>query len=212
MDSIKISLLDAVVSGKEHKYLNTRVAACFGLFSVLFFSVCWILGIVIDGDWVWNEDVICRLGISESDFVANMYLVSCVTTGIGLMTCGFGVLRESPRMLEKFVFFACIIFGCSMIGLGIIDMNDKVHHRIFSTAIMVFGIVAMASGTVEDVLQHRYLISIMTFIFGVIVLLILIIEPDAVQTIAVAGMLVWLFVRCASKVWQTKGHVPSCER
>ena len=196
-----ISLLDAVSSGKEHRYLNTRVAACFGMFSVLFFSICWILGIVIDGDWVWNEDVICRLGISESNFVANMYLVSCVTTGIGLMTCGFGIFRESPRLLEKFAFFSCIIFGFSMIGLGLIDMTHTDEHRVFSTAIMLFGLVAMVVNTIEDVIQHRYPIAASTFLFGVAVLAILFYDPDCVQTIAVAGMLVWLFLRCALKVW-----------
>ena len=102
MDSVRIPLLDAVTSGKEHKYLDTKVAACIGMFSIVFFSICWALGIVLDGDWVWNEDVICRLGISEVDFVANMDLVSCLVTGIGLITCGFGIMRESNRTLEMF--------------------------------------------------------------------------------------------------------------
>ena len=142
MDSVKIPLLDAINSGKEHKYLDTKVAACIGMFSIVFFSVCWILGIVLDGDWVWNEDVICRLGISEVEFVANMYLVSCLVTGIGLITCGFGIMRESPRTLEMFAFMCCMIFGVAMIGLGLIDMNNKGVHRIFSTAIMLFGTIA----------------------------------------------------------------------
>ena len=204
MDSTDISLLDAVTSGKEHRYLNTRTAACFGMFSVIFFSVCWILGIIIDGDWVWNEDVICRLGISESRFVANMYLVSCVTTGIGLMACGFGIFRESPRLLEKFAFFSCIIFGFSMIGLGLIDMTHTDEHRVFSTAIMLFGIVTMTADTIEDFIQHKYLIASLTFLFGLLIVGILLNDPDSVQTIAVAGMLVWLFSRCVMKVWNDK--------
>ena len=200
MDSVKIPLFDAPVSGKEHKYLDTKVAACVGMFSIVFFSVCWVLGIVLDGDWVWNEDVICRLGISEVEFVANMYLVSCVVTGIGLITCGFGMMRESSRTLEMFAFMCCMIFGVAMIGLGIIDMNDKEHHRIFSTAIMLFGIVTMVSYTIDDVMRHRYPLAIVTFIFGLMVLAILLTVPDAVQTISVVGMLVWLFIKCILKV------------
>ena len=200
MDSVKIPLLDAINSGKEHKYLDTKVAACIGMFSIVFFSVCWILGIVLDGDWVWNEDVICRLGISEVEFVANMYLVSCLVTGIGLITCGFGIMRESSRTLEMFAFMCCMIFGVAMIGLGLIDMNNKGVHRIFSTAIMLFGIVVMTVCTLDDVIQHKYRMALVTFLFGLVVLAILLIEPDAVQTISVVGMLVWLFVKCILKV------------
>ena len=200
MDSVKIPLLDAINSGKEHKYLDTKVAAYIGMFSIVFFSVCWILGIVLDGDWVWNEDVICRLGISEVEFVANMYLVSCLVTGIGLITCGFGIMRESPRTLEMFAFMCCMIFGVAMIGLGLIDMNNKGVHRIFSTAIMLFGIVVMTVCTLDDVIQHKYRMALVTFLFGLVVLAILLIEPDAVQTISVVGMLVWLFIKCILKV------------
>lgn len=201
MDAPTIPLLDAKVSGKERKYLTTRRAAYIGMFVVLLFSVSWVLGIIIDGDWVWNEDVICRLGISESQFVANMYMVSCVVTGLGLMICGFGIMRDSSRMLEKFAFFCCIIFGVAMIGLGLIDMNDTQHHRIFSTAIMVFGIVTMLFDTIEDFIHRRYYIAIPPVILGIVVLILLLTVPDAVQTISVAGMLVWLFARCALKVW-----------
>ena len=195
------SILDAVSSGKERNHLTIKRSAFFGMFAVLFFSTCWILGIIIDGDWVWNEDVICRLGISDVPFVANMYLVSCVTTGTCLAICGYGFMRDSPRMLEKFAFFACIIFGLSMIGLGLIDMNDKEHHRIFSTAIMLFGIVTILSDSIEDFIFKRLYIAIPTLIFGISVVIILFVDSDAVQTFSVAGMLIWLFARCALKVW-----------
>lgn len=74
---------------------TAKGAAYVGLFSVFFFSIAWIIGVMIDGTWVFGENMVSELSVSEEVGAIIAFTVGSIVAGIGFIVYGFLMARIS---------------------------------------------------------------------------------------------------------------------
>lgn len=178
-------------------FLNVKQASYVCVFSIVAYLVLWIICVVLDGQWYWIDNNICDLGVSDVAVVRVMYMIACLLAGTGFVIFGYNMERASTRPLLRFTFMVYMIFGFVMIALGVItlDIDSYIHVQI-ARSVAVFSVLGLFTNALDDLLQHKYVMVILTAIVGATTLYLNTNYPELQQTYSAICMLILVFIRC----------------
>ena len=176
--------------------LSPRRAGYLGLLSIAIFVACWVIGALVDDNWVLFEDNLCHLGVSDIVFVRVLYPIGCLLTGSGLMLFGYSIARSCTRRLQAAGYYSCILFGFSMMGIGAINM-DFSHdvHMYFVYLMGVAAAIVLALITIDDIRNRRWAISAFVIFIAVGFLFFTFYNDDYQQAFTITAMLIWLAIK-----------------
>lgn len=181
--------------------LSPRHAGYLGLLSVVIFVTCWIVGALVDDEWVLFEDNICNLGVSDITFIRVLYPIGCLLTGLGLMLFGYSVARSCTRGIQAAGYYFCIPFGVSMIGIGMFNLDFNIDvHMVFVYLMGVFAATVLALVTMDDLRQGRRVIPMFVILIAVGFAYFSLFNEDMQQVVTISGMLMWLSIRSHSLI------------
>ena len=175
------------------RHLTVRDSMIIGSSSMGLFIALLAVCILIDGSWTPVEAV-CRLGISESGLVRNLFTIDCVISGIGMIVCGYSIMRKESRPLVTAGYVLVMVAGMFLIPIGIFDMNTWVHEPFAIGVAFVIGI-AITMLTLDDLRCGRHLWIAFTASVSIILAFLIKIWPMFDQFISLMTMTLWTLVR-----------------
>ena len=178
-------------------FTRARRASYLGIFSVLVFSISWIVAAIMDGTWVYGMNMVSDLGVSTVFGARLAFTFGCVVGGLGFRAYGYQVMRSCSRPLVKLTYALCILCGFCLIGVGLFNESTLLHYP-FAMSLGGLAIAAIIISLGDDLIQHKNESALKTIIiFGVFLLSLLGARPFAEAT-AIIALMTWIFVKCAS--------------
>jgi hypothetical membrane protein len=194
MDELKSNTrTDSVVN----TFLTPKFAGYIALVSIFQFIICVSIGAIADPEWELFENTLCHLGVSDIGFIKVLYPITCTILGIGAMFFGCIVAMYSTHKLQIIGYNICILFGISLIGIGVISIDiDYTLHMIFvyimgTSAGFVIGLTSIDDFRNGNRYSLPYFIFVMLFF-----LYFTFFDMRYQQPFVYVAMCIWLFVKC----------------
>ena len=97
--------------------LNTEKTAAIGLVGIIIFSICWICAVILDGTWVFGENMVSDLGVSDTD-AKYFFNYGCIAAGIIIYVYGILTAYFNKLTLDRVCYVLIAIAGMFLIGVG----------------------------------------------------------------------------------------------
>ena len=179
--------------GSFNEFLDVRRSTMIGMISILIFATLNLTAIFIDGDWRPSM-MICELGRSDVTFVSILFTINCAISGIGMILCGYGILKEEVRQMVCISYIMIMCIGTFLIFVGLFDMNTDVHAGYAFAVAFILG-TSLVTMIADDILQHRYVLVACIVVILLILGAVLLTAPQYSQSMSLFSMLAWWFVR-----------------
>lgn len=166
---------------------------------VLFFAACWIAGALIDRSWTFGVNTMSELGISDT-FAKYLFLVGCVGAGICVSIYGYLESRETVTDLKEYAFYALMLAGAFLIGVGIFTMDYGILHSIFTWLFFGTLYIVMIIYMIYSRRKRNCHVAILTFAILITGIVLIILTPLAfVEPIFVILFMIWMIAIDISK-------------
>ena len=185
-----------IVSGHLSN-LGPRCAGYIGLLSLAQFLICLMICAFADEDWALFENTLCYLGLSDILFVRILYPITCTVVGIGIATFGYMVARSSTRKLQVIGYYICLIFGASMIGIGVFTLDAA--YTLHMTCVYTMGVSAglvIGLTAIDDFMHGNKATLLLLIVILVGFTYFSLYNMDYQQPFAYLGMFIWLIGKC----------------
>ena len=173
---------------------QTKSYAAIGLASVLVFAACCLTAIPFDGDWAIDRDMMCELGISDSLSSCFLFFFGCVFGGSGIALYGYLMYTTAELAWPKVIYITTTITGMSLVCVGLFDMESSIHE-VFTTTLGFSAGTCLVTSIIDDVLRRRPYTCVLTVAICALIIYLFFFQPNYVQPITIACMVVWLTVR-----------------
>ncbi len=160
------------------------------------FLVAWALGMIFDPSWVFGEDIISDMGISET-CSRYIFCIGCIITGFLLTFSAVPIVIKSPRVLTRAIFICMFIAGVGTIFLGMISEINRPIHDIFAD--MMFsaaGIGAAISVIYYYKTERKYMSAIIVLAGLLSVSSLAFTSFEFTEGLILILLLVWIIFLC----------------
>lgn len=166
-------------------------AGLIGVTSVVVFGLAWIFASLSDPSWIFGENMLSDLGVSDVTNAAWFFNGGCFIAGILGMIAGIGMiaLRRSYYSAAG-VFVTFMGMFLAMVGLFTEDTGDI--HTYVAVTFFVLALLAMITMTAGDWKEGHVLYGGVTILLLAFVLVIGLTDTKAYfETMGVIAILVW---------------------
>ena len=132
--------------------------AWFGIFAVAVFAITWICAAALDSTWVFGEDMISKLGISNTD--ASLYFkYGCILTGAFAMIFGIGntLYAKNAGHASGGIFMIMAGLFLALVGIITMDVGNGNLHNFVAITMAIFILCAAISFAAGNWYEHHEL-------------------------------------------------------
>lgn len=124
-----------------------------GYATVVFFTIVWIAASIIDGRWIFGDDL-SHMGTCQVANAEIIFNYGCVITGVFGCSFGYGMAKYNTgwRFLSGCFTFLSPIF---LMGVGAINENYGFPHQLVTGLFAAFAIGAFVTSLPTDFMQNR---------------------------------------------------------
>ena len=168
--------------------------AAIGLLAAFAFAIVLIVAINGDSAWVYGENMLSDLGISDVQMTADLFNYGCMIVGILVFVYGLGkaVCETQCNRASGCVLAIAAIF-LVLIGYIHSDFGNGNTHDTIATLFFLFLFIAMVLSAIGDWRDGARLNSALTVVLILIILGCAVgMTVEALEVITVACGIVWL--------------------
>lgn len=130
---------------------DIRLLGIGAMIAPLLFGIMWLAAAMTDGQWVFGQNTLSTLGISENAVAAAIFNSACVISGIlGIL---FGIFRYEYENKPNRIGSIALIIGMFLLALvGTVTKAQDTHtiHVIIATCFGAFWFIAMLLSVAGD--------------------------------------------------------------
>lgn len=175
-------------------YRNPGLFAVIGLLVAFAFAIVLAVAINSDTTWVYGENTLSDLGISDVQLTADLFNYGCIVFGILLFVYGIGkAMCEASCNRASGCFVAIAAIFLILIGYIRSDFDNGNTHDAITILFFLFLFVSMVLSAIDDWKANYRLNSALS----VIVILVILgcamgMNIESLEVIIVACTIVWL--------------------
>lgn len=165
-----------------------------GLIAVSAFVAAWFFAIADNSSWVFGEDLIEVLRVSDS----GKYLVLGLSvSGVLLAISSIGrIFSDDSRPFRSAEGMFLLVAGIMLVWVGFFDHGEKIHQIAAIMACFSFA-VAMVLSAADDFENNRHMVwgSLTVLIIAVMAISYMAYLPAEVQMMEMLGVIIWAGLR-----------------
>jgi hypothetical membrane protein len=181
----------------KSKISNTAVCM-LGVLAVAAAAFSWIFASVCDTSWVFGTNCPCELGVSDNETAKYLFTYGFYLLG-GVLTALFGLafaMKKNSTAGSQVFGILTMLAGILLVVLCFFNYNDKMHEPI-AAAMSVFLVFAIASMTVQDWYDRKYLFGAIGIgALGVSLLYFMIGPENMMETAFAVAVIIYGMVQC----------------
>ena len=181
--------------------------AAIGLLAAFAFAVIMIVAINGDSAWVYGENMLSDLGISDVQMTADLFNYGCMIVGILVFVYGLGkAVCEAQCNRASGCILAIAAIFLVLIGYIHSDFGNGNTHDTIAFLFFLFLFIAMVLSAIGDWRDGARLNSALTVVLILIILGCAVgMTVEALEVITVACGIVWLAGISAKMIIPKKG-------
>ena len=175
-------------------FRNPGPFAAIGFLAAFALAVIITVAVNADSSWVYGENMLSDLGISDVELTKNLFNYGCIVIGVLVAVFGIGkALAENGCNRASGCFTAIAALFMIVIGFIHSDFGNGNTHDAAAVLIFLFLIVAMGLSAVGDWKVGASLNAALSSILILIIVGCFVgMEIEKVEVIAVACAIVWM--------------------
>ena len=179
------------------RFTKAKRASYWGIFSVLVFSISWIVAVALDGSWAYGVNMVSDLGVSASLGARIAFFIGCVVGGLGFMAYGYSVIKSCSRPLVKLAYLLSMLGGLCLVGVGLFN-EATIFHYPFALSLGGLAIAAIIISVADDLIQHKNESALKTGLISIVFIISLVGSIPFAEATAIIALMTWIFVKCTS--------------
>ena len=168
--------------------------AAIGLLAAFAFAIVLIVAINGDSAWVYGENMLSDLGISDVQMSADLFNYGCMIVGILVFVCGLGkAVCETKCNRASGCILAISAIFLILVGYIHSDFGNGNTHDTIAILLFLFLFIAMVLSAIGDWRDGARINSAITVVLILIILGCAVgMSIAALEVITVACGIVWL--------------------
>lgn len=141
--------------------LNTEKTAAIGLVGIIIFSICWICAVILDGTWVFGENMVSDLGVSDTD-AKYFFNYGCIAAGIIIYVYGILTAYFNKLTLDRVCYVLIAIAGMFLIGVGTFTEDLGWPHNLCAYSLFIAVFISAILRIILDFINRDRVFAIVT--------------------------------------------------
>ncbi|MDO5852800.1 MAG: DUF998 domain-containing protein [Thermoplasmata archaeon] len=176
--------------------------AVIGIVAAFLFAVVWIVAAKNDPSWVFGDNTLSDMGISDVQLTADLFMYGCIITGILILVFGAGkACSEAGYSRASGILLAAAGVFLVLVGVYNKDFGNGNTHETVAWLFFVFLALAAIVSIFGDMAEGKRLNGIITTILVLICIGVCIGNTLAyTEGVVVACSLIWLLAESAKMI------------
>lgn len=193
-------------TGDVHLTSNNEKTATIGLLGIAVFSICWICAIISNGTWVFGENMVSDLGVSDTN-AQYFFNYGCAAAGMIIYIYGILTAYFNRLMLDRVSYVLIALAGMFLIGVGTFTEDLGWPHNLCAYSLFIAVAISAIIRLVLDLLHKDAISAAVTAVLIAAVVIIAITQTfPFLEAFAIIVILVWIALVCLKTIFNNDGY------
>lgn len=184
--------------------LNTEKTAVIGLIGIIIFSICWICAVILDGTWVFGENMVSDLGVSDTD-AKYFFNYGCIAAGIIIYVYGILTAYFNKSTLDRICYVLIAIAGMFLIGVGTFTEDLGWPHNLCAYSLFIAVFISAILRIILDLINRDRVFAIVTTVLIISTIIVAATQTfPFLEAFAIIIILIWITLVCLKTIIKTK--------
>lgn len=183
---------------------NKEKTAVIGLLGIAVFSICWICAVVSDGRWIFGENMVSDLGVSDTN-AQYFFNYGCVAAGIIIYIYGILTAYFSKSAFDRISYILIALAGMFLIGVGTFTENLGWPHNLCAYSLFIAVAVSAIIRLVLDIIHRDTISAALTAILIVSAVIVALTQTfPFLEAFAIIIILIWIALVCLKTIFKNE--------
>lgn len=184
--------------------LNTEKTAVIGLIGIIIFSICWICAVILDGTWVFGENMLSDLGVSDTD-AKYFFNYGCIAAGIIIYVYGILTAYFNKSTLDRICYVLIAIAGMFLIGVGTFTEDLGWPHNLCAYSLFIAVFISAILKIILDLINRDRVFAAVTSVLIISTIIVAATQTfPFLEAFAIIIILIWITLVCLKTIIKTK--------
>lgn len=184
--------------------LNTEKTAAIGLVGIIIFSICWICAVILDGTWVFGENMVSDLGVSDTD-AKYFFNYGCIAAGIIIYVYGILTAYFNKLTLDRVCYVLIAIAGMFLIGVGTFTEDLGWPHNLCAYSLFIAVFISAILRIILDLINRDRVFAAVTSVLIISTIIVAVTQTfPFLEAFAIIIILIWITLVCLKTIIKTK--------
>lgn len=184
--------------------LNTEKTAPIGLVGIIIFSICWICAVILDGTWVFGENMVSDLGVSDTD-AKYFFNYGCIAAGIIIYVYGILTAYFNKSTLDRICYVLIAIAGMFLIGVGTFTEDLGWPHNLCAYSLFIAVFISAILRIILDLINRDRVFAAVTSVLIISTIIVAATQTfPFLEAFAIIIILIWITLVCLKTIIKTK--------
>ncbi len=184
--------------------LNTEKTAAIGLVGIIIFSICWICAVILDGTWVFGENMVSDLGVSDTD-AKYFFNYGCIAAGIIIYVYGILTAYFNKSTLDRVCYVLIAIAGMFLIGVGTFTEDLGWPHNLCAYSLFIAVFISAILKIILDFINRDRVFAAVTAVLIISTIIVAATQTfPFLEAFAIIIILIWITLVCLKTIIKTK--------
>lgn len=184
--------------------LNTEKTATIGLVGIIIFSICWICAVILDGTWVFGENMVSDLGVSDTD-AKYFFNYGCIVAGIIIYVYGILTAYFNKSTLDRICYVLIAIAGMFLIGVGTFTEDLGWPHNLCAYSLFIAVFISAILRIILDFINRDRVFAAVTAVLIISTIIVAATQTfPFLEAFAIIIILIWITLVCLKTIIKTK--------
>ena len=184
--------------------LNTEKTATIGLVGIIIFSICWICAVILDGTWIFGENMVSDLGVSDTD-AKYFFNYGCIAAGIIIYVYGILTAYFNKSTLDRVCYILIAIAGMFLIGVGTFTEDLGWPHNLCAYSLFIAVFISAILRIILDFINRDRVFAAVTAVLIISTIIVAATQTfPFLEAFAIIIILIWITLVCLKTIIKTK--------
>lgn len=184
--------------------LNTEKTATIGLVGIIIFSICWICAVILDGTWIFGENMVSDLGVSDTD-AKYFFNYGCIAAGIIIYVYGILTAYFNKSTLDRVCYILIAIAGMFLIGVGTFTEDLGWPHNLCAYSLFIAVFISAILRIILDFINRDRVFAAVTAVLIISTIIVAATQTfPFLEAFAIIIILIWITLVCLKTIIKTR--------
>lgn len=184
--------------------LNTEKTAAIGLVGIIIFSICWICAVILDGTWIFGENMVSDLGVSDTD-AKYFFNYGCIAAGIIIYVYGILTAYFNKSTLDRVCYILIAIAGMFLIGVGTFTEDLGWPHNLCAYSLFIAVFISAILRIILDFINRDRVFAAVTAVLIISTIIVAATQTfPFLEAFAIIIILIWITLVCLKTIIKTR--------
>lgn len=177
-----------------------------GLLGIAVFSICWICAVVSDGRWIFGENMVSDLGVSDTN-AQYFFNYGCAAAGIIIYIYGILTAYFNRLTLDRISYILIALAGMFLIGVGTFTEDLGWSHNLCAYSLFIAVAVSAIIRLVLDIIHRDMIPAAVTAVLILSAVIVALTQTfPFLEAFAIIIILIWIALVCLKTIFKNEGY------